>query len=120
MEISAITSIGGNNVSALASMSNMKQLEFAPMTTMGDLTVNETEQSYAGATFADILTSAVENVKTTDVEKNELEYLLAVGELDNPAELTIATTKAQTAVELLTQLRTRTLDSYNELIRMSI
>lgn len=117
MEISAITSIGGNNVSALSSLTNISLTQMTPLV---DFVENDTEQLNAGATFADILTSAVENVKTTDVEKNELEYLLAIGELDNPAELTIATTKAQTAVELLTQLRTRTLDSYNELIRMSI
>lgn len=73
-----------------------------------------------GASFMDIFTSAVENVRTTDQEKNEMEYLLAVGELDNPAQLTIATTKAQVAVELLVQLRTQAMSTHSEIMRMSI
>lgn len=73
-----------------------------------------------GATFLDIFTSAIDNVKETDHEKNQMEYLLAVGELDNPAELTIAATKAQTAVELLVQLRSKALEAHNQLINMGI
>ena len=70
--------------------------------------------------FADIFQSAVENVRATDDEKTKLEYLLSTGELDNPAELTIASSKASIAVELLVELRNRSLESYNELMRMSI
>ena len=70
--------------------------------------------------FGEILQSAVENVKTTDAEKNKAEYLLATGQLDNPAELTIATTKAQLSVDLLVQLRNKALDAYSELNRLSL
>lgn len=72
------------------------------------------------AAFADIFKSAIENVRETDGEKNKLEYLLATGQLDNPAELTIASTKAATAVDLLVQLRNKALESYNELMRMGM
>ena len=70
--------------------------------------------------FADIFQSAIDNVKQTDAEKNHAEYLLATGQLDNPAELTIAATKAQTSVELLVQLRSKALESYNELMRINL
>lgn len=70
--------------------------------------------------FAQIFQSAIDNVRQTEDEKNKLEYLLATGQLDNPAELTIASTKAATAVELLVQLRTKALDSYNELMRTNM
>lgn len=70
--------------------------------------------------FADIFQSAIDNVRQTDDEKNKMEYLLATGQLDNPAELTIASTKAATAVELLIQLRNKALDSYSELMRISL
>ena len=70
--------------------------------------------------FADIFRSAVENVRQTDDEKNKLEYLLATGQLDNPAELTIASTKAATAVDLLIQLRNKALESYTELMRINL
>lgn len=72
------------------------------------------------ASFADIFRSAIENVKQTDDEKNKAQYLLATGQLDNPAELTIAATKAATAVELLVQMRNKALDAYNELMRISL
>lgn len=99
-QVSSISPLWGNNVTDIP-------------------TVKESEE-YVGASFIDIFTSAVENVAVTDAEKNQMEYLLAVGELDNPAELTIASTKAQVAVELLSKLRTSGLEAYNELIRISI
>lgn len=80
----------------------------------------EVETTYQGAAFIDIFTSAIENVRDTDNEKNQMEYLLAVGELDNPAQLTIAATKAQTAVELLVQLRSKALEAHSQLINMGI
>ncbi len=70
--------------------------------------------------FADVFQSAINNVVQTDTEKNQAEYLLATGQLDNPAELTTALSKAQTSVELLVQLRNKSLESYNELMRITI
>ncbi|MFI3253281.1 MAG: flagellar hook-basal body complex protein FliE [Eubacteriales bacterium] len=129
MDISAISSLGGNSISAISSISGNQISALSGLSEMGlantitpifDSNTTVVEETNGGAAFSDILTSAVENVRTTDAEKNQMEYLLAVGQLDNPAELTIATTKAQTAIELLTQLRTRSLDAYNEIIKMSI
>lgn len=74
----------------------------------------------ANGLFGDIFRSAIENVRETDAEKNQLQYLMATGQLDNPAELTIASTKAATSVELLVQLRNKALDSYNELMRIGL
>lgn len=76
-------------------------------------------QESEGGTFASIFQSAVDYVKETDAAKNETQYLLATGQLDNPAELTIAATKAQIAVDLLVQLRNKALDAYNELKNIS-
>jgi flagellar hook-basal body complex protein FliE len=78
-------------------------------------------EAVAGAGgFADIFRSAVDNVKQTNAELVEAEYLLSVGELDNPAALTIASSKYSLSVELLVQLRNRALDAYNELTRISL
>lgn len=76
--------------------------------------------SEAGGIFADIFQTAIDNVKTTDADMNEAQYLLATGQLDNPAEATIAATKATAAVELLVQLRNKALDAYSELTRISL
>lgn len=79
-----------------------------------------TSEDKGNSMFADIFKAAIQDVKDTDAEKNRAEYLLATGQLDNPAELTLAGTKAQTSVELLVQLRTKALEAYNELMRISI
>ncbi len=80
----------------------------------------ELENSKTGASFTDIFTSAIDSVKETDAEKTRMEYLMATGQLDNPADLTIASTKAQLSVQLLVQMRNKALDAYNELMRISL
>ena len=70
--------------------------------------------------MTDMFRSAVQAVRETDAEKVRLEYLMATGQLDNPALLSIAASKAQTSVQLLMQLRDKALDAYNELMRLSL
>ena len=62
----------------------------------------------------------MDNVRQTEDEKNKLQYSLATGQLDNPAELMIAASKYQTSVDLLVQLRNKALDAYSELSRISL
>lgn len=70
--------------------------------------------------FGTIFQNAIQNVVETDAEVVQGQYLLATGQLDNPASLMIAITKEATAVNLLIQLRNKALDAYSELTRMSI
>ena len=70
--------------------------------------------------FADVFQSMVENVRETDAARNETAYLLATGQLDNPAEYTIAANQALYSAQLLTELRNKALDAYSEIMRISI
>lgn len=70
--------------------------------------------------FASVFQSAIDNVKQTEADVVQAEYLMATGQLDNPAVLTIAETKSTIAVELLVQLRNKALDAYSELTRISL
>lgn len=70
--------------------------------------------------FASIFKTAVQNVKETDAEFVNNQYLLATGQLDNPVQLGISAYKNEIAVDLLIQLRNRALDAYSELSRLSI
>ena len=79
-----------------------------------------TNTQQGGTMFSDVLRSAIENVKQTDAEVSQTQYLMATGQLDNPAALTIASTKNEIAVELLVQLRDRALNAYSELTRISL
>lgn len=78
------------------------------------------DTSRSGSPFTDIFQSAVDAVRTTDQEKTQMEYLMATGQLDNPALLTIASTKAQLSVELMVQLRNKSMEAYNELMRINM
>ena len=70
--------------------------------------------------FGAIFRSAIDNVKETDAEFKESQYLLTTGQLDNPASTMIAAYKNQTAVNLLVQLRNKAQDAYSELTRMNL
>lgn len=85
----------------------------------GEETKNVKEAG-AGGAFTEIFQSAIDNVKQTDADYNEMQYLLATGQLDNPAEVTMAGTLAQASVELLIQMRNKALEAYSELMRISI
>lgn len=70
--------------------------------------------------FGSIFRSAIDNVRQTDADKTQAQYLLATGQLDNPAVLGIYSTKAELASSLLIQLRNKALDAYSELTRISL
>lgn len=80
----------------------------------------DASEESSSSLFGDIFQSAIDSVKETDAEKTQAEYLLSTGQLDNPATLTIASTKAELSVELLVNLRNKALDAYSELMRISI
>ncbi len=100
-------------------------MTFTPISPLWDempltRTAEESAAAGGGASFTDIFRDAVENVKETDQEAVELEYLLSTGQLDNPAEVGIALYKASTAVNLLVNLRNEAVDAYKQLTNMSI
>lgn len=64
--------------------------------------------------------SAIDNVRQTNAEQVDLEYQLSTGQIDNPADLTLATAKATNAALLLMEMRNKALDVYNELMRISL
>ncbi len=102
-------------------------MDFTPIGSIGSLQGLQSEQNVQSALgetesgmFAQIFDAAIENVKQTDAQKNDLQYQLATGQLDNPALLSIAETQAAVSVDLLVELRNRTLDAYSELMRISL
>ena len=70
--------------------------------------------------FGSIFSSLIQNVKDTDAEFTQAQYLLATGQLDNPVQLGISAYKAEIAASLLIQMRDRALTAYNELKNMNV
>lgn len=101
-------------------------MEFTPITPIRPIIDATGTQSGRGveetgsSLFAAVFQSAIDNVRETDAKKVDLEYKLATGQLDNPAELTLAASNASNAALLLMELRNKALDVYNELMRISL
>ncbi len=74
----------------------------------------------AGSIFQEIFQSLIDNVRETEDDVAKKEYLLATGQLDNPAELNIAAYKAQASLALFVQLREKALNAYSEISRISL
>lgn len=70
--------------------------------------------------FGSLFKSLIQNVKDTDAEFVETQYLLATGQLDNPAQLGLAAYKNEIAVDLLIQIRNKALDAYSQLTSLNI
>lgn len=77
-------------------------------------------QTAKTSAFADVLASIVDNVRETEDEAAKKEYLLSTGQLDNPAELSIALYKAEAATQLMVQVREKLLSAYSELSRITL
>ena len=101
-------------------------MEFTPITPIQPLFGTDEPQSGRSvestgvSLFASVFQSAIDNVRETNAEQVDLEYQLSTGQLDNPADLTLATAKASNAALLLMELRNKALDVYNELMRISL
>lgn len=78
------------------------------------------EQHGSDGAFRDIFGTAINNVVTTQQDLAEKQYLLSTGQIDDAHTVPIATTQAQLSIDLLVQLRNKALESYNELIRLSV
>ncbi len=70
--------------------------------------------------FGSLFKSLIQNVKDTDAEFVETQYLLATGQLDNPAQMGLAAYKNEIAVDLLIQMRNKALDAYSQLTSLNI
>ncbi len=70
--------------------------------------------------FANILQTAIDDVKTSQANLDQQQYLLATSQIDDPHSVTIAAAQAQLTVDLLVQLRNGAVEAYNELMRINL
>ena len=79
--------------------------------------------TYSDKSFNSLLTTAVDNINTTnsylsDAENEEIKW--ALGETENTHDLTIALQKASTALQYTVAVRDRLLEAYRELMQMQV
>ena len=105
---------------SLSGLTTAQRMEALSQAVHGAPAAEETSGGFADSAFGQIFHSQIQNVVDTDAEFTHAQYLLATGQLDNPAQLSIAAYKNQIAVDLLVQMRNKALDAYNELKNMNV
>ena len=76
---------------------------------------NKTENS-----FGDLLSNALDKVNEMQLESQEYKKMLAVGEVDNLHDVTIAADKADTALQVVMAVRGKVVEAYKEIMRIQI
>lgn len=85
--------------------------------------LTEENGSDSRALFSNLLGSAMDSINTTngylsDAENEEIK--LALGETENAHDLTIALSKASTALQYTVAIRDKFLEAYKEIMQMNI
>ena len=70
--------------------------------------------------FRSILGNAIQDVRDTERNHQRQQDVQATGQSENPETVQIAASEAQLTTSMLVQLRNKALDSYNELMRISL
>ncbi|MGO4856812.1 flagellar hook-basal body complex protein FliE [Arthrobacter sp. 2MCAF14] len=71
-----------------------------------------------GNGFATALTGAVDNLQSLQSTSNQLAVSAVTGNLDDIHKATIAATRAQITIELVSTVRNKGVDAFNEIMRM--
>lgn len=70
--------------------------------------------------FKDVLSGLISDANSTDQAFQADIVKAAAGELDNPHQLLIDSTKSSIALQLVTSVRNNALEAYNEILRMQV
>lgn len=70
--------------------------------------------------FSEFLTEAINNVNESQLNSEHYKKMLATGELDNLHDLTIASDKADVALQVTLSIRNKIVDAYKEIMRIQI
>ena len=74
----------------------------------------------SGKGGAETFREAIDNVTSTENDLVNKQYLLATGQLEDAHSVMVASSQAQLAVDMLVSLRNKAMESYNELMRISL
>lgn len=70
--------------------------------------------------FSDLLSNALNSVNQTQIESEEYKKMLAIGEVDNLHDVTIAAEKANIALQITMSIRNKIVEAYKEIMRIQI
>lgn len=81
---------------------------------------NDEKKLHNNKNFSQMLGDALDNVNQMQINSRNEKELLALGELDNLHDLSIASEKAEIALQITISMRNKLVDAYKEIMRMQI
>ncbi|WP_019229737.1 flagellar hook-basal body complex protein FliE [Sedimentibacter sp. B4] len=87
---------------------------------INELSKNENTVEKGNSLFKSIFDNALNDYISAEKQVDEDIYKLSTGESDDVHNLMINTKKAELSLDLMIQLRNKTLDAYNEIMRMNL
>jgi flagellar hook-basal body complex protein FliE len=70
--------------------------------------------------FSEVLRDSVKKVNDLQVNADNMSNRLALGEVEDISEVSIAVEKAELALRLMVQIRDKLLDAYQQIARMTV
>jgi len=70
--------------------------------------------------FGEVLNEALNKVNDDQIFADEMDRMLATGEVDNVHEVTIAAQKAQLTLNLAVEIKSQLMEAYKEIMRLQI
>ena len=74
----------------------------------------------AASPFKELFTNVLNDVVSSEEELAKNEYLLSIGEIDDAHTVPVSAAAAQLSVDLMVSLRNKAVESYNEIMRISL
>lgn len=87
---------------------------------LAQVAAKKLEEPTAADGFSDIISRTLENVSAAEATADKIAVGIASGESENIQDLLIATSKATLGVQILTEVRNRAVEAYQEIMRMQV
>ncbi|MFW6309129.1 MAG: flagellar hook-basal body complex protein FliE [bacterium] len=81
---------------------------------------NKQQKSDSSASFSQLLRKNIDGVNQLNKKADNLSESFALGEIDNVHEVTVATEKAKTALNLTSAVQNKVVDSYEKIMQMQV
>ncbi len=107
----------------ITSLFSVNSADLVEVAKNAELSMRGTENAEKKGSFDSLLNTAIENFNLTNSyisDKEDMQLKWAMGEVDNPHDLTVALGKASTALSYTVAIRDRLLEAYREIMQMQI
>jgi flagellar hook-basal body complex protein FliE len=90
------------------------------LSSLSQMAARKAAEPSAADGFSDIISRTMAEVSAAEATADQIAVGIATGQDQNIQDLLIATSKATLGVQLLTQVRNRAVEAYQEIMRMQV